>query len=964
MSDQFERLKAALADRYAIERELGAGGMATVYLAEDLKHGRKVAVKVLRPELSAVLGADRFLNEITISASLEHPHILTLIDSGEAAGCLYYVMPYVEGESLRDRLNRERQLDVHQALAIARDVASALDYAHRHGVIHRDIKPENILLSEGGAVVADFGIALAVREVGGQRLTETGLSLGTPSYMSPEQAAGDREVTPRTDVYSLGSVVYEVLAGDPPFTGDTVQSVLAKVLTEDPPPIRSVARSIPAEIEDALTTALAKNPAARFATAAEFVEALVGPEPAGAKAISPQRKRNLIAAAIGVAVVLGFLGFRLYRDVSNERWARLAIPEIERLIREKSIVEAYDLARQAERHIPEDPMLQLLLQRATLPVTGPTDPPGARVYYRAYSSPDTNWHYVAETPLEETKVPAWYLRLKLELNGYRPLEVGFNPWGFEFRAKLVPDDAEFGDMVWVPAGAYGFTGKNPVAVDEFLLDRYEVTNADFQTFVDAGGYADARYWTEPFVRDGTRIPWSDAMAEFTDATGRPGPAAWELGQYPDGRADYPVGGVSWYEAVAYCAFVGKSLPTYYHWKQAAGSETRDDILNFSNFGGEGPVPVGSYGGVGPYGTYDMPGNVKEWTWNESRGWRYILGGAWNEPEYLFVDSENVDPFARQPTHGFRCARYDAPLSDDVLGPIDQPYVDFAEFEPVDDETFVIYRSFYAYDPVDVDARLEAADSSEHWRKETVTYTAAYGGERVIAHVLLPTSGTLPFQAIVYFPGVSAVSLRSSANLAEMALMEFIPRSGRALVYPVYKGTYERHVENRTPGKTGARERTVWRALDLLRTVDYLMNRDDIDPEKLGYLGLSWGAEMPAMIGLALEERFGAAVLVGGGFDAGAVSWALPEISPWHFAPRVTLPTLMINGRYDFYFPYETSQLPMFNALGTPERDKRHVVFQSGHIPPWNEVIREVLDWFDKYLGPVTRAPGEIALPRQ
>ncbi|MFI5210984.1 MAG: serine/threonine-protein kinase, partial [Gemmatimonadales bacterium] len=236
MSSAPAPLAAALADRYRLERELGQGGMATVYLAHDLRHERKVAVKVLRPELAAVIGAERFLREIKTIANLQHPHILGLIDSGEVQGTAYYVMPFVEGESLRDRLTRDKLLPIPDAVRLATEVASALDYAHRHGVIHRDIKPENILLHDGSALVADFGIALAVSQAGGTRMTETGLSLGTPHYMSPEQAMGEREITACSDVYALGCVTYEMLTGEPPFTGPSVQAIIAKMMTERPTP--------------------------------------------------------------------------------------------------------------------------------------------------------------------------------------------------------------------------------------------------------------------------------------------------------------------------------------------------------------------------------------------------------------------------------------------------------------------------------------------------------------------------------------------------------------------------------------------------------------------------------------------------------------------------------------------------------------------------------------------------------
>ncbi|HTY07165.1 MAG TPA: protein kinase [Gemmatimonadales bacterium] len=278
MTDPRAHLTAALAAHYRIDRELGAGGMATVYLAHDLKHDRPVALKVLRPELAAILGGERFLKEIRLTANLQHPHILGLHDSGEADGVIYYVMPYVEGESLRERMNRERQLPIEDAVRITTEVAGALDYAHRHGVVHRDIKPENILLHDGAALVADFGIALAASSAGGgTRLTETGMSLGTPHYMAPEQAMGEREITGRADVYALGCVLYEMLTGEPPFTGATAQAIVARVLTEEPRSITLQRRTVPPHVEDAVFTALEKLPADRFSSAAQFAEALHRP---------------------------------------------------------------------------------------------------------------------------------------------------------------------------------------------------------------------------------------------------------------------------------------------------------------------------------------------------------------------------------------------------------------------------------------------------------------------------------------------------------------------------------------------------------------------------------------------------------------------------------------------------------------------------------------------------------------
>src|SRR5581483_5419309 len=303
-----------LAGRYKIERELGRGGMATVYLAEDERHHRKVAIKVLHPELSAILGPERFLKEIELTASLQHPHILPLFDSGSANGHLYYVMPYVAGESLRARLGRERQLPIADAVRIATEVADALEYAHQRGVIHRDIKPENILLQSGHSLVADFGIALAVEQASGQRLTQTGLSLGTPQYMSPEQTMGEREVGPRSDVYSLGVVTYEMVIGEPPFAGPTAQAIVAKMMPDEPRRLIPQRRTVPPAVEDAVLTALEKLPADRFTSAATFAQAL-----SQSKATPRPAQRPSIIWYVAPVLALAALAFVLGRGLTTTR---------------------------------------------------------------------------------------------------------------------------------------------------------------------------------------------------------------------------------------------------------------------------------------------------------------------------------------------------------------------------------------------------------------------------------------------------------------------------------------------------------------------------------------------------------------------------------------------------------------------------------------------------------------------
>ncbi|MFQ5809285.1 MAG: protein kinase, partial [Armatimonadota bacterium] len=405
MSEITERLTTAIADRYRIERELGAGGMATVYLAHDVKHDRKVALKVLRPELAAVIGAERFLNEIKVTANLQHPHILPLHDSGEADTFLYYVMPYVEGETLREKIDREKQLGVTEAIEVTRSVAAALDYAHRQNVIHRDIKPENILIHDGQALVADFGIALAVSQAGGTRLTETGLSVGTPHYMSPEQAMGDRELDARSDVYSLGAVLYEMLAGDPPYTGSTAQAIVAKVITEKAPPVTVHRDTVPPHVAAAIQKALSKLPADRFHSAAEFADALTKPgavptvprdvpaeavpAPARAIAIPIPSARAVLPWAL-LAVAAGVAVWALLRPPPHAQVARFQVgmPEDAGLLTATN-GRTIALSPDGGTIVYVGPSRQLFARRLDQLAVRPL--PGTRGAHTPFFSPDGAW---------------------------------------------------------------------------------------------------------------------------------------------------------------------------------------------------------------------------------------------------------------------------------------------------------------------------------------------------------------------------------------------------------------------------------------------------------------------------------------------------------------------------------------------------------------------------------------------
>jgi formylglycine-generating enzyme required for sulfatase activity/tRNA A-37 threonylcarbamoyl transferase component Bud32/dienelactone hydrolase len=959
---------------YRIEAKLGEGGMGVVYKARDTRLDRLVALKLLPPEIAQPERKRRFLQEAKAASALNHPNIVTVHDVLAEGRTEFIVMEYVQGQTL-GQLIGPKGLGLNETLNYATQMADALAAAHRAGIIHRDLKPANVMVTEQGLVkVLDFGLA-KLTEPGPERgptgelaetktvkageppLTEAGTILGTVAYMSPEQVEG-KKVDARSDIFSFGAVLYEMVTGRRAFQGDSRISTMSAILRDTPAPVKTVRPDVPAELSRILFRCLEKNREARYASGSELHQDLVACQarlaPVSLGAILRRPRFAVPATLLLVAVVA--LGGWLWVRSSRVRWAReVALPEIARLIDKGSYYNAFHLARQVQSYVPGDPQLEALWRDTSLQVSIRTTPPGAEVYMREYFSLESppRWRLVGTSPIHTIRVPAGYVRWRVTKPGFDSFEGASPGWGWMPSFTLPAQGTTPPGMVHVPGGSYQFGSLAPVQLQDYWLDKYEVTNRRFKEFVGAGGYQKRQYWEHPFVKDGKVLTWEQAVAEFRDSTGRTGPSTWELGTYREGQADFPVSGVSWYEAAAYAEFAGKSLPTIYHWYNAVGPlHMFADIVKLSNFGGAGPSRVGNHQGLGPYGTYDMAGNVKEWCWNQSASYRYILGGAWGEPEYLFGEPNRMPPFDRSATHGFRCAKYTAPLAETLAAPVQTPYRDFTKEKPVSDEIFQFYKSIYAYDRGELKAAVESVDdSSEHWRKEKVAFNAAYGNERVIAYLFLPKNASPPYQTVVFFPGLWAVRLKSSEDL-RMEFLDFVIRSGRALLHPVYKGTYERQASAAADGPNFVRDRGIQWSKDLGRSIDYLETRPDIDRDKLAYYGLSMGGAWGPIL-TATEGRFKASVLLAGGLLLGRQP---PESEAIHFAPRVRMPVLMLNGRHDYAFPLEISQKPMFRLLGTPEKDKRHVIYDSGHIPPRNAVIKEILDWLDRYLGPVKMKP--------
>jgi eukaryotic-like serine/threonine-protein kinase len=964
-----------LAGRFSIVRFIARGGMGAVYEAEDLSLRTRVALKIIRSALLAESSAlERFRREVLLARRVAHPnvcHVFEFYDARTAEGVPvhFLTMELLDGQTLSRHLQQRGRMTPAEALPLVVQMCDGLAAAHAEGVVHRDFKSSNVLLvhrrdttgerssASTRVVITDFGIARPLET----SAVEAGLTggagmIGTPEYMAPEQVTGG-SVTAATDIYALGVVMYEMLTGELPFTGETPLAAAAKRLHESPRAPHTVRPGLDRRWSDIIVRCLAREPERRFRSAAEVREALLAPPP------HPVRRAGLLAG--GALVVAGAvaLGTLYVRHEGRVRWAHdVAFPRLVELVELNKYSEAMALALQVQQVLPDDPKLRKLLPEFSRLYNLETSPPGATVEVKPYGAPDSAWQPAGITPVHGFRYPFGFHLWRIRLPGYETVILGYpSPYAPpEATLKLTLDRVGSipSDMVRVPGGSVGLPIPGvdhlpEVMLGDYLIDRTEVTNRQFKRFVDDGGYRRRELWKEPFVQAGKTLSWEQAMALLHDRTGRPGPANWELGDYPDGQADHPVTGVSWYEAAAYAAYVGKELPNAYQWAHAAGTYATPNIVPASNFRNAGTVPVASLEAIGPFGTHDMAGNAKEWCWNTVKeGHRFILGGGWNEPTYMFNDVDAQAPFTRGPAFGFRLVkRLDDRTAPEASGVIPLPHRDYSKEKPVRPDVAQAYRRVYAYDRGPLDARSEETDdSSDRWRKEKVSFAAAYGGERVTAYLMMPRSGHPPYQVVVLFPGSNAIHDRSSKTLPGMRLLSPILRSGRAVIYPVFKSTFERgdalDSDYQAP-TTFYRDHVIMWAKDLGRTLDWIETRPDLDAKRVAYYGASWGAFLGPVM-LAVEDRLKVGLLVGGGLEA---QECLPEADPFNFLGLVHQPVLMVNGRYDFFFPVEETQVPMFKLLGTPAKDKRHVVLEAAHVPPNDVLTKEVLDWLNHYLGP-------------
>lgn len=1012
---------------------IGHGAMAEVFLVRTKdRYRRTAACKVLREELLGTKTHDQILREGEFLARLQHPAIPAFFGSGvTAAQRPYLLMERVGGQSITD-YSRDFQLTVREKIQLFLKVCKGVVHAHTKGVIHRDLKPKNILTAEIDGTphpkIIDFGISKSTITEAQQLADETKVHemTGSLAYMSPEHLEKDRNgVDTRSDIYSLGVVLYEMLTGVHPYYEQLCQAggleeIVAIIKDRVPmkPSLRwrshshgqgSVQRthvgivgdsnSIKGDLDFIVQKMMAKDIAERYETVSQVVDdlqnfldckPLVNCKTPIRTNVHRWLQRNQTVSLSFIAVLFlafVFAGYMRYTRQSmqvqqnefNQRISEIrntlsasqeavklreaayhvSMPMIEQLIADRDITTAFLEAKKIKDVVADDPHFYQLWESVSTTVSCSQLPVNATFHVKHEVKGSTHWELLGVTPFVHLEVPNGRVQLKIshpdfvsrEINLMLPDEFPLIQVGlFESKEK-----AEAG-MVFIPSSlnAEVVIDREGREMSDFWIDQYEVSNADYKEFVDAGGYRDASYWAGLNLRwEGQPITFEQGQECFVDSTGRPGPANWRDGTYVDGRGDYPVEGVSWYEAMAYAAYRGKKLPTREHWRRAASSSYPQVLAQLSNFSSE-LVPVSNDGKIGYYHTHDLYGNVREWCANSCQGGgRALLGAAIGDADYLFYMPRVYEPWERLPCNGFRCIRVtnEQEYAELAQEPIELPSrtLNVVEREPLES-----LRHWYEYNqalPLDVEiyaVENRFSRSGEGYRYSVVEINACYEGERFSLHVLEP-DGQGDAATVIYIPGIGRYNGPGEFKLSsdrdmDTDLVHRLALRGHRVIYPIYNGTYERWNGMRVAthfNKNPAVAQTHWihGIQDVFRVVDYLFARDDVDKQKIICLGLSNGAAR-GVTALALDSRVNAGILVSAGFS----NWHVkrPVINQYNYAPHVKQPVLMVTGLQDALYRYENSQVPLYKDLGS--KDKQHVAIPGGHLPDMKVIVDRAHDW--------------------
>ncbi len=672
----------------------------------------------------------------------------------------------------------------------------------------------------------------------------------------------------------------------------------------------------------------------------------------------------LPVASVGfTAAVIGAALFWL--SGSDERWVReQGIPEIERHIAAGELHSAFEAALSVEERQPDSPALEQYWREFSWKTSFPSTPEGATVLIRNYDEPDSEWRELGQTPLYDVRVPRGLSVVRLELEGHDPIirviggEAGSSdrlpissPTRNVYNAHLV-------DITFDATGAIGSeeirvpgfateVDDEPVQMADFFIDRAEVSNRDYQAFVDAGGYEDRAYWEHDFLRDGESLSFEDAMALLVDSTGRPGPSNWIGGAFPDGLDDHPVGGLSWYEAAAYARFARKDLPTVHHWRRAHASAALSWELAQSNLNTGKSTPTGVSDAIGWVGTRDMLGNAREWCANPVGDNYATLGGGWNDAPYMagnnIANPGMLPPFDRSPENGLRLARMnderDARALFAKAMKTRQPIVPAT---PMSDEVFTAVKSNFRFSSGPMNATVEEEKEVRGFVRQRISYDINESGERMHMYLFLPGNEVARFPVMFYWSSAHGFYL---TDIEQFRLhLDFMLKRGWAVAMPVMEHTFDRGTgTGMPPGMSGIewRDQTIRWVREVRRSASYLETRSDLDTERLVLYGFSWGGRLGAMA-LALDDRFKSGILN----QAGLIRWNSDDTAIEHYLPRVTQPVLQINGRYDQDFRLDDSAIPYFELIGS--ENKKHVISETGHFAPMQTIIGETLSFVDEY----------------
>lgn len=962
--------------RYEVRTLLGSGGMGEVYRAWDHDLEREVAVKVLRDGE----GSDRlrrFAQEAKAASGLHHPNVAHVYEIGSHDDLRFIAMELVEGETLRARLARG-PMATEDVLEIAMQVAAALSAAHKAGIIHRDIKPENVIITpDGYAKVLDFGLA-KLREMRGDEAatvlkTSPGLAMGTLGYMAPEQLVGG-EVTPAADVFSLGVVLYEMVAGRRPFEGTTTTEIVQAILSKAPTPLKDV----PPKIAAVINKSLAKNVDERYGDASQVYDELRSISREGV----PIQKSGGSAAALryGIAVLVVALLVVGGWFVAREKRKRDALAQIdvaERLVKERKLADAYERTVMAAAVLPDSDRLRDLISRTSERLTIESDPPGATVFLQRFQGPPERVR-MGVTPLTISRIARADYLMTLEKPAYAPAirPISTMPFflaGEPLPARNPPVRMKLGEAAKVPAGMVFVEGGNyrllgydrpsdrAVQLQDFFIDRYEVTNGEFEDFIRAGGYRRRELWKSPLVDGKKTLSFDEAMARFKDTTGLPGPRSWSGGKPSPGRENHPVTDVTWYEAAAFAEWKGKKLPTIYQWEKAGRNpgtfgaaswfpwgfvSEGVDATERSNFLGRGTMPVDSMPfGASPYGAHHMAGNVTEWCRNPHPPGYAARGGSWKDAVYAFGRTAAFPPFYSASTLGFRCV---TSIGGDEGNFALHPSGFVPVYTPVDDRTFETFRRRYEYKTEPLYGRVAETIDGPDWQRQKIVYTVR--GKTVPAWLYLPKGFRPPFQVIHYVPAADVErGYRTLTQSIEGWITPFT-RTGRAIFSVELEGFLGRPRPTDAvvpqPGQEEYVDYSVVRVTEMRRGLDYLETRPDIDRTRIALVGVSSGAG-PGIYLSALESRYRSVVFIGSGLGRPDPTY-VAAASRINFASRIRAPKFMLNGRYDESRALKSEAEPLFRLFREP---KRLEIFEGGHIPPQEIMIPTVTKWLDETMGP-------------